>query len=113
MLTNDQKMFLYKIQTHQNLSKYTNDVRVALCGPFLQFLQGNPAVLQNIWFTDEAYFHLDDYVNKQNMQICTTENPDKVTEVPLHTKRCIVWCAVSATGVVGPLYFANSDNKRL
>jgi hypothetical protein len=45
ILTNDLRMFPYKIHIHQSLSKYAKDVRVAFYGPVLQFLQGNPAVL--------------------------------------------------------------------
>jgi hypothetical protein len=28
--------------------------------------------------------------------------------MPLHPKRCTIWCAVSAVGIVGPLFFGDT-----
>jgi hypothetical protein len=36
------------------------------------------------------------------------KNPNTVNEVPLQSKRCTVCCAVSATGTVWSLFFANT-----
>jgi hypothetical protein len=64
-------MFLYETEMHQSPIKYA---RGDLCGPFLQFLQGNPVVLQIIWFTHETQFHFHGYINKQYIQIWAKEN---------------------------------------
>jgi hypothetical protein len=35
---------------------------------FAEWAQSNEVSFNNAWFSDEAHFHLDDVVNKQNMQ---------------------------------------------
>jgi hypothetical protein len=40
--------------------------RIDFCGDFKMFLEDNAAVLQIIWFSDEAHLHLNGYVSKQN-----------------------------------------------
>ena len=44
-----------------------------------------------IIFSDEAYFDLSGYVNKQNYRIWGTENPHAYIEKPTHPKRVTVW----------------------
>jgi hypothetical protein len=35
---------------------------------FAELAQNNEVPFNNAWFSDEAYFHLDGVVNKQNVQ---------------------------------------------
>ena len=46
---------------------------------------------KKIIFSDEAYFDLGGYVNKQNCRIWDTENPHAYIEKPTHPKRVTVW----------------------
>ena len=45
-----------------------------------------------IIFSDEAYFDLGGYVNKENCRIWGKENRHAYTEKPAHPKRVTVWC---------------------
>ena len=44
------------------------------------------AVLHNTWFKDEAYFHLNDVVNKQNFRFWAKELPHTLREKKLRIK---------------------------
>jgi hypothetical protein len=48
--------------------------RVDFCVTLRCFLEDNTAVLLSIWFSDEAHFYLNGYVNKQNMCVCGPVN---------------------------------------
>ena len=64
-----------------------------------------------IWFSDEAHFHLDGSVNRQNCRIWGTEPPNVVTTKSLHSRKCTAWCALSSDGIIGPYWFEdNAEN---
>jgi len=69
-------------------------------------------ILDNIWFTDESHFHLDGYVNKQNMRIWGSENPNVVLEKSARPIYVTVWAAISTRGIIGPYFFENSKGIR-
>jgi hypothetical protein len=50
-------------------------------------------------FSDEAWFHLQGYINTQNNRYWSSENPHLTHEVPLHPLKFGVCCAVSARRV--------------
>jgi len=58
-----------------------------------------------LMMSDEAYFHLDGYVNKQNCRFWAAENPRELHQRPLHTAKVSVWCGISKVGIVGPYFF--------
>jgi len=60
-------------------------------------------------FSDEAHLQLDGVVNRHNTRCWGTENPHEVTHMPLHSKRCSVWCALSSKGMVGPYWFEDEE----
>jgi hypothetical protein len=51
--------------------------------------------LDDWYWTDEAWFHLNGYVNAQNMCIWSHENPHTLHEVPFHSQKVGVWTTVS------------------
>ena len=57
--------------------------------------------------SDEVYFDLGGYVNKQNCGIWGTENPYAYIEKPTHPKRVIVWCGFWSRCIIGPFFFEN------
>ncbi|GFU86444.1 uncharacterized protein TNCV_1417961 [Trichonephila clavipes] len=52
-----------------------------------------PDFHKRIFFSDEAHFWLNDYVNKQNCRIWSEANPQVYVETPLHPEKLTVWCA--------------------
>ena len=66
---------------------------------------------KKIIFSDEAYFHLGGYVNKQNCHIWGTENQHAYIEKPTHSKRDTVWCGFCLRGVIGPFFFENEQGE--
>ena len=54
---------------------------------------------------DEAHFHLDGYVNKQNCRFWAVENPRELHQRPLHTAKVSVWCGILKVEIAGPYFF--------
>jgi len=55
--------------------------------------------------SDEAVFHLSRRVNRHNTQIWGTENPKVIEEKERDSPKLVVWCAISAKGIIGPYFF--------
>ncbi|GFU79262.1 putative transposable element [Trichonephila clavipes] len=66
---------------------------------------------RRILFSDEAYFWLKGYVNKQNCRIWSEANPQVYLETPLHPEKLTVWCALWSGGIIGPYFFKNEDHN--
>jgi hypothetical protein len=65
------------------------------CRWFTHFIQGGINILDKIFYSDEAWFQLSEYVNGQNNRIWSAENPQTFHERLLHSLKVGVWCAVS------------------
>jgi hypothetical protein len=63
------------------------------------------------FFTDEAWFHLNGYINAQNKRYWSSINPKQTFDVPLHDQKICVWCAITASRIVGPIFFENTINS--
>ena len=61
----------------------------------------NPIILMS----DEAHFHLNGAVNKQNCLYWSPDNPHNIHQQPLHSDRVTVWCAVAPFGIIGTYFF--------
>jgi hypothetical protein len=83
MIQGDVKLFPYKIQMQQALREVDKAGRVDFYGDFKMFLEDNPAVSRSIWFSDEAHFHMNGYVNKRNRRPWASEHPHIIKETPL------------------------------
>jgi hypothetical protein len=75
----------------------------------LQLLEDDPQLIDNLWMSDEAHFHLSGYVNKHNFRYWAAANPQQLHERPLHSDKVTIWCAISSNGVIGPYFFENDD----
>jgi hypothetical protein len=104
IIVHDLSLFPYKIQTHQPLSYYAVEKRLEFAKLALSMMEGNKIGFGKIWFSDEARFHLDGFVNKQNWRIWGTENPHFSIKKSLHPQRVTVWCAISEKGIIGPFF---------
>lgn len=105
VLRKDLKFIPYKCHTVQLLSNADKAARLAMCLRFRQEIGNGNDWIKNVWFTDEAHFYLNGIVNSQNCRIWGKEVPNEVNERPLHSDKCTAWCALSANGIIGPLWF--------
>ncbi|GFW25648.1 DUF4817 domain-containing protein [Trichonephila clavipes] len=72
-----------------------------------------PDFHKRILFNDEAHFWLNGYVNKQNCRIWSKVNPQVYVETPLHAEKLTVWCALWASGIIGPYFFKNDEGHNV
>ena len=61
--------------------------------------------------SDEAHFHLNGYVNKQNCRFWSEENHRIIHESPLHSEKVTVWISFCSTGIIGPCFSENKNDK--
>jgi hypothetical protein len=79
----DVKQFPYRIQMQQALLEADKARNVDFSGDFQIFLENIAAVLQSIWFSDEAHFHLNGHVSKWNMHLWASEHPHNIMEITI------------------------------
>lgn len=109
ILKKDLKFHPFKIQIVQELKESDFDLRKNFCETMLErFRTVNP-----IFWSDEAHFHLNGHVNKQNCRYWSprTRNPRLKHQKPLHCPRVTVWCALSTHEIIGPFFFENSRGQ--
>ncbi|GFX36568.1 uncharacterized protein TNCV_2031491 [Trichonephila clavipes] len=84
---------------------------------FVEWAQNEIAVVpdfhKRILFSDEAHFWLNGYVNKQNCRIWSEANPQVYVETSLHPEKLTVWCALWASGIIGPYFFKNDEGHNV
>lgn len=107
ILKKDLKFHPYKIQIVQALKVEDYPVRVA----FAQHMLQNFDNFDNILFSDEAHFHLNGAVNKQNCRYWGNNNPREKHQQPLHSPKVTVWAAMSAHGIIGPFFFEDANHR--
>jgi hypothetical protein len=66
--------------------------------------------LQLAFFSDEKWFHFQEYINTQNNHHWISQNPYLTHEVPLHPVNVGAWCAVRARRIIGHAYFNEITN---
>lgn len=107
ILVKDLKLHPYKIQLVQELKPNDHNLRRI----FAQTMLERFPTLNNILFSDEAHFHLNGHVNKQNCRYWATENPKSKHQKPLHSPKVTVWAAISAQGIIGPYFFEDERGQ--
>jgi len=65
--------------------------------------------IRRIIFTDEAHFHIDGYVNRQNYRIWGTEKP-AIRSNPLHPRNITVLAGICAKGIIGPIFLEQNGS---
>jgi hypothetical protein len=98
-------MHPYKIHVFQSLTTVCREKRTSFAEEFGDHLQQNPHTVEHIWFSDEAYFHLTGDINRQYVRFWGTQHPHQINESTLHAQKVLVWCAVSAQGLIEPFMF--------
>ena len=108
ILHDDLHLKSYKFHLWHKLEDHDYDKRLVFARWFLkQPVKNRPF----FFFTDEAYFYLTLPLNHQNNRVWSDSQPCVGIETPLHDKKILVWCAISAERVFGPYYFEESVNQ--
>lgn len=105
ILSKDLGMRPYHLQIVQALTARQKKVRVACCEILAEMSRMQPGIVSQMIFSDEATFHTSGHVNRHNTIFWGTENPRIVREHERASPKVNVWCAVTATGVLGPYFF--------
>ncbi len=100
--------YLYKISILQEL-KLPDGQHVAV-GQWLLCFNLTPKVLEQVFFSDEAWFHLSGYINAQNFHICFSKNPHEYRVTSLHLQKISVWCTMSRLWIIIPFFNSNVNS---
>jgi hypothetical protein len=101
----------YKVQLRQQLKVHDHRQRREFAAWALEHLDEDENFFQKIIFSDEAHFHLNGYVNKQNCRIWGSENPNTFEQAPMHPQKVTVWCGLWVGGIIGPYFFENDEGQ--
>ena len=109
ILKKDLKFHPFKIQIVQQLQENDFVSRKNFCEMMLERFR----TVNSIFWSDEAHFHLNGHVNKQNCRYWSprSHNPRLKHQKPLHCPRVTVWCALSTNGIIGPFFFENARGQ--
>lgn len=111
ILKKDLKMHPFEIQIVQALKPDDFNLRKSFCETMLQRFR----TVNTIFWSDEAHFHLNGSVNKQNCRYWSHkgQNPRLKHQQPLHSPKVTVWCALSSRGIIGPYFFENRQGQAI
>ena len=86
----DLNMYPYKVQLVQSLQPLDLQQRLTYAVRFQEIARNNINFIHKLIMGDEAHFHLNGHVNKQNMRFWGTENPRNVHASQLHPRKVTV-----------------------
>lgn len=109
ILHKDLHLHPYKIQIVQALKPSDHAQRLKFADEMLEKFSS----FNNILFSDEAHFHLNGYVNRQNCRYWSDTNPKLKHEKPLHSPKVTVWAALSGRGIIGPYFYEDERSRPL
>ena len=98
----------YKIMTVQQLNPGDYQQRLSFCQTMLDMFEENENL--TLTMSDEAHFHLNGTVNKQNFRYWASENPRELHQRPLHSPKVTVWCGMGKFGIFGPFFFEEGED---
>jgi len=110
ILHRDLNFHPYKILCVQQLLPVDYEARMKFSRIMLQKIEAEEIPLNSILITDEAHFYLNGDVNKQNLRYWSSNNPQIISEKPLHSPKVTVWMGVATWGVIGPYFFDGTVN---
>lgn len=58
-------------------------------------------------FSDEANFHVNGHVNKQNCWFWYETRARQKHQRPLHSPKVVMCASISARGIIGPYFYEN------
>lgn len=93
-------IFSFKIQSHQTIPTRVLGQRVDFAKHILIMMDNEGFDVGCIWFTDEAHFQLNGFMNKQNWRFWGSENIHLCEEKPLYSPKVTAWVAVYTRGLI-------------
>jgi hypothetical protein len=66
-----------------------------------------------MFISDKAHFHLSGHVNNKNNRDLSDTDCHELHEVPLHTVKGAVWCAILSLRIMGPCFFESNKGNAL
>lgn len=107
----DLHLFPYRIQVKHKLTENDKQARVSMCEWFNDMMEEDEDWIDNVWFSDEAHFHLDGHVNSKNTVFWGSNAPDMVLQRPLHSQKVTAWCAMNSKFIIGPYWFEDDHGR--
>lgn len=98
----------YKLAVVQTLTEGDSIQRRKFCQEMLDILANDDNAM--VMMSDEAHFHLDGFVNKQNYRYWAPTNPRQLHQRPLHSLKVTVWSGVFSEGIIGPYFFEDAGS---
>ncbi len=83
--------------------------RLSYCTWLKTFAHSSPTQLDNVYLSNEAWVHLNGYVNSQNYRISSQENLTSLLN-SLHPRKVGIWCGTSWKRIISPIFFDTSVN---
>ena len=105
----DLNLFPYHIQVKHKLTAEDQRARVRMCDWFTERMEEDEDWIDDVWFSDEAHFHIDGRVNSKNNVFWGSNAPNQVLQRPLHSKKVTAWCAMNSKTIIGPFWFEDDD----
>lgn len=109
ILRKDLSLKPFKTQMVQQLLPQDHNSRLIFSQWVTQKILNQPDFLDNLIVTDEAHFHLNGAVNKQNDRDWQRNNPRNFNEAMLNPPRVTVWIGVTSTTLIGPYFFEENN----
>ena len=104
-------LFLYHIQIKHQRTANDEKTRLDICNFFNDKMEENLEWIEKVWFSDEAQFYLDDYVNSKNNIFLGTAPPQKVLQRLLHSSKVTARCAMNSKTMIEPNWFEDEGGK--
>lgn len=96
----------YKMKILHSLHEGDAIRRQDMANWFLDEIERDQDLVNNIMFSDECLFYLNGHVNTHNVRYWSQENPHFYAGIKeLNTPRVMVWCAIWGDNVIGPYFF--------
>ena len=105
------KPYPYITPTHHELSEDHKKARLEMCRKFVAKMDENGKWINDVLFTDEAHFYLNGTISAKNSRFWGRNPPTEVEQQPLHSKKCTAWCALGASGIIGPFWFEDEEGR--
>ena len=110
-IQNDLNMYPYKVQLVQSLQPLDMQQRLTYAVKFQEIARNDINFTHNLIIRNEAHFHLNGHVNKQDIRVWNTENPRIAYAIELHPRKVTVWCGVTSERIIGPYFFEDPDEN--